>query len=62
MQDPSLEKRKEKTTPIGVNLMSSQVFYQAAQDPSLYMASMIVAHQDNAFAVSRSVMECSHQA
>ena len=29
------EKRKEKTTPFSVNLMSSQVLYRAAQGTSL---------------------------
>ena len=27
--------RQDKTTPVGVNLMKSQVFYQAAQAPSI---------------------------
>ena len=27
-----MEKRKEKTTPFGVNLMRSQVLYRAAQE------------------------------
>jgi len=30
------KERKEKTTPFGVNLMRSQVLYQAAQSVELY--------------------------
>ncbi len=29
----ALEKKKEKSTPFGVNLMRSQVLYRAAQNP-----------------------------
>ncbi len=31
------KKRREKTTPFGVNLMRSQVLYRAAQVSSMYI-------------------------
>jgi len=42
---PSGEKRKEKTTPFGGNLMRSQVLYRAAQVPSgdMYKVSKLLA-------------------
>jgi len=49
---PSGEKRKEKTTPFGGNLMRSQVLYRAAQVPSgdIYKVSKLLA--------ARRLLEC----
>ena len=40
---PLEQKRKEKTTPFGVNLMRSQVLNRAAQALLCYLEAMLVA-------------------
>ena len=50
----SEKKRKEKTTPFGVNLMRSQVLYQAAQETvsSCMLPSLAYPHAGSSYLAS----------
>ena len=41
-QDIDVYKRREKTTPFGVNFMRSQVLYEGAQDIDVYLLCLLL--------------------
>ncbi len=47
LRHQGVQKRKEKTTPFGVNLMRSQVLYRAAQDTKVCMQTALLDLQRN---------------
>ena len=54
------KKRKEKTTPFGVNLTRSQVLYQAAWNPhtSFTVRSPVIAAQKAGVSLARQRLLC----